>query len=162
MHVVYMNGKYGGGLRRTAGTAFGNGSEYLPIVRMAGNPWTTLNPALISGEPRMPASAGFNSSARDGRGWGCVVFDTYLDGTVSAASAIRQLSGPMITDVRWIQVGAGKRAIGFRYDKSNGIPVMLELVPDNIRNEGVGGGRPAVKRDDAWASGFGGWEGWSF
>ena len=160
----YMNGKSGDGLRRTAGAAFGDGSEYLPIVRMAGNPWTTLTPALTSENAWMPCDhfPDPGSSARLGKGWGCVVFDTYLDGTVSAASAIRQLSGPMITDVRWVQVGAGKRAIGFRYDKSNGVPVVLELVPDNIRNEGVGGGRPAIKRDDAWASGFGGWEGWSF
>ena len=63
--------------------------------------------------------------------------------------------------MRWVQVGAGKRAIGFRYDKSNGGNIQLRLVPGNVRNEGAGGGRPAVKRDAMWTSDMG-WLDWSF
>ena len=63
-----------------------------------------------------------------------------------------------VTDVRWVQIGAGKRAIGFRYDKSDGGLIWLRLVPGSVRNEGTGGGRPLVKRDDAWHVG---WPDWS-
>ena len=125
-------------------------------ARMQGNRWTTLAPAFIPEPPCMPSAA----SARAGKGWGCVVFDTYLDGTVSAASAIQQISGPTISGVRWVQVGAGKRAIGFTYDKSGGGTIKLRVVPANILNEGIGGGRPAVKRDAGWSDAT--WPEWSF
>ncbi len=157
----YMNGSAGDGLRRTAGTAFGDGSEYPPNVRMSGNPWTTLAPSHIAANGWMPVTLfpSSGSSAIPGKGWGCVIFDTYLSGSAPAASALQQLSGPPITNVRWVQLGTGKRAIGFNYDKSGGEDIWLRLVPDNIRNAGVGGGRPLVKRDAAWSAG---WTEWSF
>ena len=132
-------------------------------MRTRGNRWTTLAPAFIPENAWMPCDhfPEPGSSARLGKGWGCIVFHTYLDGTIPASSAIQQLSGTAISDVRWIQVGAGKRAIGFRYDKSDGGLIWLRLVPGNIRNEGVGGGRPAVKRDAAWTSDTG-WLDWVF
>lgn len=87
------------------------------------------------------------------------MFDTWLDGSVPATSAIQQISGPGITDIRWVTLGAGKRAIGFKYDKSGGATIWLRLVPENIRNAGSGGGRPLVKRDPSWNSA---WEEWAF
>ena len=144
---------------RTAGQAYGDGSEYSPNLRMSGNPWTTLAPAHISANAWMPISL-FplpGSSASFGKGWGCVIFDTYLDDTISAASAIQQLSGSAISEVRWVQLGAGKRAIGFKYDKSGDESIQLRLVPGEIRNLGSSGGRPTVKRDDSWSTGYLDW-----
>jgi hypothetical protein len=156
-----MNGGKAKGLQRTAGQAYGNGSEYSSNVRMSGNPWTTLAPSHIAANGWMPVTLfpSSGSSAIPGKGWGCVIFDTYLSDSVPAASALQQLSGPPITNVRWVHLGTGKRAIGFNYDKSNGENIWLGLVPDNIRNAGVGGGRPLVKRDAAWPAG---WTEWSF
>ena len=57
--------------------------------------------------------------------------------------------------------GLRRSVIGFRYDKSSGGTIELRLVPGNIRNEGVGGGRPAVKRDAMWTSDTG-WLDWNF
>ena len=60
---------------------------------------------------------------------------------------------------RCVQLGTDKRAIGFCYDKSSGVDIQLRLMANGIRNLGVSGGRPLVKRDASWN---GSWPDWSF
>jgi hypothetical protein len=159
----YMNGKQGDGLRRTAGKAWGGGSEYLNYhAKMDGNPWTTLCPAFSYGHPIFPYSLfpDPGSTASPGTGWGCVLSDTYLSGVTAASDALVQLEGTAITDLRWINAGAtGIRGIGYDYDKSSNSSIGLRLDTSKCTNEGIGGGRPLVKRVDTWASG---WNEWSF
>ena len=131
---TYMNGKSGGGLRRTAGAAFADGSEYPANVRMSGNPWTTLCPA--------PAASGAwtpDAMVPAGRkGWGCLIFDTYMS---DACPAAQVFSGDGISDVRWVNLGAGLRAVGFHYDKAAVNPVWLNVNTRDCVSEGPGGGR---------------------
>ena len=157
----FMNGKNGEGTRRTAGDAYGGGSGYSANVRMSGNPWTTLASAHISSNAWMPLALfpDSGSSAHFGKGWGCVLFDTYLDDTMSAPLAIQQLNGPAVTNIRWVHVGAGKRGIGFNYDRTEGGTIWLRINPQAVISKGVNGGRPLVPRNASWATG---WEEWSF
>jgi hypothetical protein len=152
----YMNGKQGDGLRRTAGKAWGGGYEYSNYnAKMDGNPWTTLCPAFIQGEPLYPYSLFPNpgSTASPGVGWGCVLTDTYLSDEASPSGTFEQPGASMITDVRWISAGSsGKRGLGFDYDKSSNSNIWLRIVPSKYVSDGLGGGRPLVKRADAWGS----------
>ena len=154
-----MNGKLNEGMRRTSGAAYDNGNGYPSNVKMSGNPWTTLAPAHILMNAWMPSSL-FplqGSSASPSTGWGCVVFDTYLDDSISAALADQQLTGTAVTDIRWVHLGANIRALGLKYDKSGDGNIFLELEQDLIRNAGAEGGRPLVKRDPSWSTEPTGW-----
>jgi hypothetical protein len=158
----FMNGKQGDGMRRTAGAAWNGGNEYAGYgVTMSGNPWTTLCPAHIPANAWLPIGQfpGPGSSANEGKGWGCVLFDTYISDNGSAALAIQQLAGTAITDVRWLGVGVGKRGLGFRYDKSACDMIWLRTDSNKCLNEGEGGGRPLVRRVFSWPAG---WQEWSF
>jgi hypothetical protein len=159
----YMNGKEGEGLRRTAGKAWGYGSEYSNYdAKMDGNPWTTLCPAFIYPKPAFPYSLfpDPGSTASPGIGCGCLILDTYLSGDMAASDAIIQQEGTAITDVRWVNAGAtGKRGIGYDYDKTSNSTIGLRVDTSKCTNEGIGGGRPLVKRVDTWASS---WNEWSF
>jgi hypothetical protein len=104
-----MNGKNNSGNRRTAGEAYADGAGYRSHVRMAGNKWTTLCPALAKGKWIYPSS----QVSEKRKGWGCVVFDTYMDSSVSAASIV---TGSGINNIRWLRLGNGNRAIGFDFD----------------------------------------------
>jgi hypothetical protein len=74
------------------------------------------------------------------KGWACVVFDTYLD--VENMQADQVLAeGFGISDVRWITLGSGVRAIGFNYDRAEINPFGIEVKAYLIKNVGVGGGR---------------------
>ncbi|MDX9792907.1 MAG: hypothetical protein RBU24_05345 [Kiritimatiellia bacterium] len=158
----FMNGKQGDGLRRTAGTAWNGGDEYAGYgVTMSGNPWTTLCPAHIPANAWLPLwqFPEPGTTARKGKGWGCVLFDTYVSGNVSAVSVIQQLEGTAIAEVSWISVGVGKRGLGFGYDKAACDMIWLRTDSNKCLNEGEGGGRPLVRRVFSWPAG---WQEWSF
>ena len=157
----YMNGKQGEGLRRTAGKAWGGGTEYSGYnVKMDGNPWTTLCPAFIPTESIFPCSLfpAQGTTASPGLGWGCVLSDTYLSSDTAASGALVQLEGTAITDVRWINAGTtGTRGIGYDYDKTSNSTIWLRVDPSKCTNAGIGGGRPLVKRIYTWASDWNEW-----
>jgi hypothetical protein len=90
-------------------------------------------------------------TASPGIGWCCVLTDTYLSGDADA-SATFEMGFNAITDVRWINAGTtGKRGVGYDYDKSSNSAIWIRVDPSNYSNEGVGGGRPLVKRVDTWS-----------
>jgi hypothetical protein len=147
---TYMNGKNGAGLRRIAGSAYGDGSEYPVNVRMDGNPWTTLCPAPVAIGAWTPAQTIGNHA-----GWGCLMLDTYMSDVNSASQAV---VGDRISNVRWVPLGAGKRAVGFHYDKSSGGVIWLNVHTRDCLSDGAGGGRgvdynricPSGENDDDW------------
>ncbi len=141
MFFKYMNGSEGDGSRRTAGSAFGDGTGYPPNVRMSGNPWTTLCPAPVTIFATLPYP-GFPGPGADdpspGKGWGCLTFDTYMGESVPASQVI---SHAAVSNVRWVTLGAGRRGVGFNYDKGLSSTIWLNVQTEGCRNEGVGGGR---------------------
>ena len=141
MFFKHMNGSEGDGSRRTAGSAFGDGTGYPSNVRMSGNPWTTLCPAPLTVLATLPY-CGFPLPGADdpspGKGWGCLIFDTYMSDSFPASQVI---SHAAVSNVRWVTLGAGKRAVGFNYDKGLSSTIWLNVQTEGCRNEGMGGGR---------------------
>lgn len=116
----------------------------------SGNPWTTLCPAPT-------ACAGWTPGELVGarKGWACLLFDTYVSDAYSASQAV---VGERISDRRWVTLGAGSRALGLQYDKTNGGTIWLKVHLQGCVNEGVGGGRsvdcdrvtPNGENDEDW------------
>lgn len=97
---------------RTAGQAYNLGGYTWGWTMVAIKPqgfWTTLCPA-----PR----AWFPGVASVFRGWGCAIFDTYMDGGIPAASALTASDSPTgeAWGFRWIDhPGDGPYGLGFDY-----------------------------------------------
>lgn len=118
---------------------------------MDGNPRTTLCPAPIA------AGAWTPDGVVDGnrKGWGCLVFDTYMS---DACCAPQVIVGNGISNVRWVPLGADSRAVGFHYDKAAVSPIWLNVNTRDCLNAGSGGGRsvnydrvsPNGENDDDW------------
>ena len=138
-----MNGSTDNARKRTAGEAWDSGSGYHTNVftgvlnaKMDGNDWTTLCPAPLADNAVFPAS---NPGNR--KGWGCIIFDTYMNVTNSASDALTKVSGCPTSDHRWFGNADGKYGLGFDFDKTGGAATTMRAVADKCRNEGVGGGR---------------------
>jgi hypothetical protein len=148
-----MNGETGGGEKRTAGKAYAS-YNYVQNMQVRGNPWTTLCPAPLKEYAWLPGNSANSSDPISApvKGWACLVFDTYLDNNVPANQVV---TGAGISNVRWVELGAGFRAVGFDYDRSSG-SLSLTVHPELIKSSGVGGGRscdydwltPNSKSDD--------------
>ncbi len=122
---------------RTAGKAYG---PVHSITRMKGNPWTTLCPTLAT----LPPQPIGTHPGTEQIGWGCIVFDTYIKPNGSASDALTGAAKQYLSDIRWVKVGAGYRAIGFDYDFTKGATGTgpeLEVIADNIISQGNGGGQ---------------------
>ena len=96
--------------RRTAGEAQGGGG--FPVeTQMDGNAWTTLCPAPMEVLPQSPPLI-------DGYYWCGIIFDTYMDTTVSANDALPLPPG---YNKYWSgETGYGEYALGFDYTVDNG------------------------------------------
>ncbi len=141
MFLKRMNGKTDDTTRRTAGRAWDGGTNYpgWPTlnVQMDGNDWTTLCPAPMHNDPVWPAS-----NPGDRYGWGCVVFDTYMNDNYSAASALVRVTGGPTYAHTWAGNTYGKSILGFDFDKTGGGATTMKAEADNCRNkDGAGKGR---------------------
>ena len=132
-----MNGTWNAGSRRTAGEAYNNGIGYTANLRMDGNDWTTLCPAPMADSAVWPDSVMGNVI-----GWGGIIFDTYMNDTISASSALVRVSGCPTFNHRWAGNSNGMYMLGFDYDKTGGQATTMQAVPSNCKNKDtVGSGR---------------------
>jgi len=120
-----MNGSLDSALKRTAGEAYGAGG-YNSDFKLHGNDWTTLNPAVRSAFP--------DGVAGNRKGSGCILFDTYMDDSVPAHSAVTNVSGS-ISGLRWIDNGSGRIGITFEFDKTGGGAQEVKARADKCRNK---------------------------
>jgi hypothetical protein len=60
-----------------------------------------------------------------------------MDESVPASQVI---SHAAVSNVRWVTLGAGKRCVGFIYDKGLSSTIWLNVQTEGCRNEGVGSG----------------------
>ena len=141
-----MNGAKDSANKRTAGDAWGkiqnkqNDYEYLGKlnVRMRGNDWTTLCPAPMAADEVWPPD-----QTDPGRryGFGCVIFDTYMNHSISASEALIKVSGGPTYDHRWVPSKHGKFILGFEYDKTDGTAIEMRAVGAKCNNVGHDDGR---------------------
>jgi len=128
-----LNGTRDSSLRRTAGAAWDSGIGYSTNARMDGNAWTTLCPAPMADKPVFP-----NVSPGPRPGWGCIVFDTYMNVGVPASDAIIRVSGDPISDEAWAGGSSNKFLLGFYY---GGNVTTVRALADKCRNADSYGGR---------------------
>lgn len=104
-----MNGKTDGAMKRKAGEAWGDVSEYQAGFAMYGNPDITLCPARVAYFP----SGGVNEN----QGTGYFQVDTYVHNTIPADEALTfTTSGDVtISSVHWV-VGTGGKADRIEFD----------------------------------------------
>ncbi len=123
-----MNGSVDGGSRRCAGEAYEGGTDYADDLRMFGNDWTTLCPAPLAVFPA--------SSPGSRKGWGCIIFDTYMDDSYAAAQAVTKLSGSCgVSNFRWVDNGSGKYCLGFNFDNTGGGGATMRAHADKCKND---------------------------
>lgn len=104
----------------------GNLVDYT-IVKF-GNDWVTLCPSPVAVFP--------SSSPGPRKGWGCIVFDTYMDDNVAASTALTKTSGSCsVSNIRWLDNGSGKYAIGFDFDNTSGGGATMTAHADKCENK---------------------------
>ena len=112
-----MNGSIGSGTLRPAGRAYSNGlsSMGMTSVRMEGNPWTTLCPAPVVGNPTFPSSG----IAEGEVAFGCLVLDTFLKNKDNMIQVVAGEGVSAIAPLR--QEGADYPfGVGFHIEKGQG------------------------------------------
>lgn len=126
-----MNGKIGNGQYRTAGEAYADGS-FSGNTHMSGNNWTTLFPAPMINDPVWP-----DSDPGQRLGWGCIIFDTYMDDSESATNALVCDSGGPISNQSWCgDTGYGKFILGFDYNNTGGGGAEIRADATYCKDEG--------------------------
>ncbi|MFH1232163.1 MAG: hypothetical protein V1709_11785, partial [Planctomycetota bacterium] len=131
-----MNGTTDLAKKRTAGEAYDGGIGYTANLAMKGNNWTILCPAPMVDDAVFP-----EPSVDKRKGWGCVIFDTYMNDTVSADSALKKLSGGNTSNHRWAGNSYGKFILGFDYEEGQNILTEMQAVGKECRNSDPDGGR---------------------
>lgn len=119
-------------MKRTAGKAYGDGSDYNDIL-MHGNgdnthKWTTLCPA---------PNAVFPTAAPGNRkGAGCIIFDTYMNDDISADEAVTKAAGAMpVSTRRWFgNPDAIPYLVSFDFDKRGGGTATMRANADKCRS----------------------------
>jgi hypothetical protein len=134
-----MNGTFDSARKRTAGEAWGGGAGYTSNVRMSGNGWTTLCPAPMAERRVWPAGSAF------GFGFGCIIFDTYMNDTRSPGDAlIRTMGGPTCNH-RWgpetVEDAGTKFLLGFDFENPPGVSTRMIAVATECTNKDPDGGR---------------------
>lgn len=105
---------------------------------MDGEDWTTLCPAPMADDEVWPPN---HSNPGDRYGWGCVVFDTYMNYNISADDALTMVSGGSTYEHRWVPNTHGKFILGFDYDKTDGTATEMHAVGTECKNMDPSGGR---------------------
>jgi len=155
-----MNGETDNAERRTAGEAYDGGNNYnTSNFLMDGNDWTTLCPAPMRDDPVWP-----DANPGNRYGWGCIIFDTYMDDTIGANTALTCESGGPTHDHRWgaptkkdgTGTAYGKYLLGFDFDKTSGAATTMKAEADNCKNPDGGrkmdGDRTQPNGDDrSWS-----------
>ena len=131
-----MNGSTDNARKRSAGEAYESGNGYSANAKMDGNDWTTLCPAPFADNAVFP-----DATAGNRKGWGCVIFDTYMSTTNSASDALTKQSGCPTFDHRWFGNDDGYYGLGFDFDKSDGASTTMRTIANKCWNEGQDCGR---------------------
>ncbi len=106
-------------------------------MKMHGNDWTTLCPAPMNDDPVWP-----DSNPGNRYGWGCIIFDTYMNVSVVGGNALTMVTGGPTYDHNWRgDTTYGKFALGFDYDKTGGLATNMRGVAASCRNNDPDGGR---------------------
>lgn len=145
--LMRLNGSTDNAQRRTAGTAWDQGTGYhvhqlqdskqgQVNAKMDGNDWTTLCPAPLANNAVFP-----DTTAGNRKGWGCIIFDTYMCSTNAATDALLKTTGCPTTNHSWFGNADGYYGLGFDFDKTGGAATTMRAVADKSRNEETGGGR---------------------
>jgi len=102
-----------------------------------------MSPMSPTNEPLCPAPVAKFPSASPGtrKGWGCIVFDTYMNEDVAAGDALSKVSGGCtISNIRWIENGSGRYAIGFDFDNSGAGGATMKAEADEcVHASGIAG-----------------------
>jgi hypothetical protein len=151
-----MNGTIANGGLRTAGDAHTDpGVDYQRIgiygyddnddgavdrqtgsVRMNGDAWTTLCPAPLKQTPFYPAA----SVAKQSKGWGCFLLDTYLNIAVPAGEAALEPWTDACSGFRWLAAPEGGGCgLGFYFENPRGEGSLLLIDAGKVRNAGTEG-----------------------
>jgi hypothetical protein len=112
--------------------------RHVGSVKMDGDWWTTLCPAPLEINPVYPAWP--VSDKR--KGFGCILFDTTLDGTSSATDALTKESGGAgIMETYWLKdTNAKFYGLGFVFDKTtDNTQTTMKAISNQIKNEGTEG-----------------------
>jgi len=129
-----MNGTEDSATLRPATEAYAGGAGYSASLTMFGNGWSTLCPAPVAFYP--------DADPGQRKGWGCIIFDTYMDDTISATDALTMVAGgAAVTNVRWLGNGSGSFALGFDFDNCAGGGLTLRANADKCLHSGSGWGR---------------------
>ena len=140
-----MEGGYPDVTKRSAGAAF-NAGGLGSALTMSGGGWSTLYPTPIAVSACWPDS---DPGLRTG--WGCLIFDTYMDISSPPGSALVCENGGPISNVQWCgDTGYGKYVLGFNYDNTGG-GASLRAVADYCTDEGgkpMDGDRETPNGDD--------------
>jgi hypothetical protein len=126
-----LNGSTDSASKRTVGKAWGDGSEYVhSFTRFGGEigKWTTINPA---------PNAVFPSAAVGGRkGAGCIIFDSYMDSSLSADLAVQKVSvNAPVSPRRWFANGSGNYLDSFDFDRHAAGSITLRAEADFCKNK---------------------------
>ena len=129
-----MSGTLDNGDLRSAFDAFGDGSGYSgDDIVMLGNGWTTLCPAVVEHYP--------NGNPGDRTGWGCVLFDTYMDDSIAAdAALVKTAGGATVSNMRWLSNEYGAYGVGFDFENRTEAGATLRAVAEKcVHKSSVGG-----------------------
>lgn len=134
--LTRMNGSTDSARKRTTGEAYENGNGYTHNVKMDGNDWTTLCPATLADNAVFP-----DATAGNRKGWGCIIFDTFMSTTNAASDVLTKQSGCPTSDHRWFGNTDATYGLGFGFDKTDGATTTMRANADKCLNDGIGGGR---------------------
>jgi len=88
---------------------------------MIGNGWTTLCPATAGDHNKTEFAVFPVGSVGSRKGWGGIIFDTYMDVSSWANLAVyKQIGTCVINDRIWFGNEIGKFGIGFPFDNTTG------------------------------------------
>lgn len=103
---------------------------------MDGNSWTTLCPSPITENAVFPMM-----SPGQRKGWGCIIFDTYMNDTISATEALTNINGNPTSNYCWAGRNEGKFILGFDFDNTMPALTTMQAVAEKCRNKDSDGGR---------------------
>jgi hypothetical protein len=143
-----MNGLDGNAQKRTAGEAWTAGG-FTANTKMQGNQWTTLCPSPMLNTSQAGTYHVWppdQSAVGQRFGWGCIIFDTYMNDSKAANEALIDVSGLPTYDHRWARGDPWreKYMLGFTFDNSKDsedTTTHVRAVATQCANKDADGGR---------------------